>query len=137
MTEVIIPNVILSSNPYEGCTSVVKVTWNAPTFYNWFPSVHELYIGKETNRIDSYALYEFTTLETVVVDTANTVFDSRDGCNALIKTTNNELIRGCNTTVIPESVTRIADNAFSGCTELAEITLPAGLTAIGRKTFSG
>ena len=137
LTEVIIPNMISSNNPYEGCTSVVKVTWNAPTFYNWFPSVHELYIGKEMNSIGNGALSGFPSVETIVVDTANTVFDSRGGCNALIKTTNNELIRGCNTTVIPESVTRIAENAFSGCTELTEITLPAGLTAIGSKAFSG
>ena len=137
LTEVTTPNMIAGNNPYEGCTSVVKVTWNAPTLLNWFPSARELYIGKGVSSIGNGALSGNTALETIVVDTANAVYDSRGGCNAIIRTAGNELVRGCNTTVIPESVTRIADNAFSGCTELAAITLPAGLKGIGSKAFSG
>jgi hypothetical protein len=38
--------------------------------------------------------------------------------------------------IVPEEVTHIDDFAFSGCTGLTHITLPAGLTAIGNYAFS-
>ena len=37
--------------------------------------------------------------------------------------------------MIPESVTRIGDNAFLSCESLTEIDLPGGVTTIGRNAF--
>ena len=39
-------------------------------------------------------------LSSITVDNSNTVYDSRDNCNAIIKKTTNELIIGCKGTVI-------------------------------------
>ena len=38
--------------------------------------------------------------------------------------------------VIPEGVTEIGENAFSGCTALTSVTLPEGVTSIGSSEFS-
>lgn len=38
---------------------------------------------------------------------------------------------------IPDTVTSIADNAFSGYTGLTEVTIPSSVTSIGNKAFSG
>lgn len=38
---------------------------------------------------------------------------------------------------VPETVTTIAEGAFSGCKTLLEVTLPEGLTEIGTDTFAG
>ena len=59
----------------------------------------------------------------IVVANGNPVYDSREGCNAIIKTTTNTLIKGCKTTVIPNSVTKIDSRAFRGCTSLENITI--------------
>ena len=37
--------------------------------------------------------------------------------------------------VIPEGVTKIANNAFTACTKLKSVTIPEGVTSIGRMAF--
>jgi len=72
----------------------------------------------------------------ITVDSNNTVYDSRNNCNAIIKTSTNELIQGCKNTVIPNSVTSIGEEAFYNCSGLTSINLPDGLTSIGKWAFA-
>ena len=74
-------------------------------------------------------------LDTIVVADENTVYDSRNDCNAIIETKTNTLIAGCATTTIPKNITRIEDNAFYGYTDLISITIPDGVTSIGDWSF--
>ena len=76
-------------------------------------------------------------VKAMVVDENNTTFDSRESCNAIIRTADNTLLYGCQNTVIPESVTAIAQYAFEGHSNLKTIAIPAGVTAIGSAAFSG
>ncbi len=39
--------------------------------------------------------------------------------------------------VIPDGVTEIGKDAFSGCTGLTSVTIPDSVTAIGKSAFSG
>lgn len=78
-----------------------------------------------------------TNLTSISVAGGNTVYDSRNGCNAIIETASNTLILGCSTTVIPENVTSIGARAFQGCSNLTSITLPDGVTSIGNHAFYG
>lgn len=48
------------------------------------------------------------TCRTPAVEEGNHVYDSRESCNAIIKTSTNVLIRGCKTTIIHNSVTKTA-----------------------------
>lgn len=73
-------------------------------------------------------------LKRITVDKENTVYDSRDNCNAIINTRYNELVIGCETTVIPSSVTSIDWVAFRYC-NLTSITIPSSVTSIGRRAF--
>ena len=75
-------------------------------------------------------------LESIVVDKNNRYFDSRDNCNAIIKTSSNVLLSGCKNTIIPNTVTSIGKYAFSGCTGLSSITIPDNVTSIGEMTFA-
>lgn len=75
-------------------------------------------------------------LTSIVVDERNPVYDSRNRCNALIKTATNTLITGCVNTIIPGTVTSLADNAFEGCVLLKQITIPSSVKRIGRAAFS-
>ncbi len=72
----------------------------------------------------------------VVVDSGNPEYDSRENCNAIIKTSSNELVTGCKNTVIPNSVTSIGSSAFGGCTGLTLLAIPTSLTTIGNSAFS-
>lgn len=69
-------------------------------------------------------------LTNIAVDEGNRYYDSREGCNAIIKKADNKLIASCKNTVIPESVKALGDNAFF-YTTVKKLDLPAGLTSMG------
>ncbi len=73
------------------------------------------------------------TVDTIVVSSENTAYDSRNDCNALIETDTNTLLLGCKTTVIPEDVTSIGNFAF--CDGPTTITVPKGVSYIGPNAF--
>ena len=77
------------------------------------------------------------SLSSITVESGNTIYDSRNNCNAIIKTASNTLITGCKNTVIPNSVTSIGSSAFSGCSALTSITIPESVTSIGEYAFKG
>lgn len=74
-------------------------------------------------------------LTSIVVESGNAQYDSRNNCNAIIETKTNELIQGCVSTVIPNSITSIGDNAFNGCTRLSSIVIPESVTSIDSGAF--
>ena len=76
-----------------------------------------------------------SNLTSIVVEKENTLFDSRDNCNAIINTETNELIAGCKNTIIPSTVASIGVNAFAECSGLTNITIPNSVTSIGGGSF--
>ena len=69
-------------------------------------------------------------LTNITVEPGNMEYDSRDNCNAIIKTATNTLLSGCQTTIIPRSVTCILTYAFDGCNNLTSIFIPNTVTSI-------
>lgn len=94
-------------------------------------------IPKSVTRIGDLAFVRCTSLESIVVADDNPAYDSRKGCNAIIETETNTLIAGCDTTIIPESVTKIGRSAFNSLTSLESVVIPEGVTEIGRCAFWG
>ena len=93
-------------------------------------------IPKSVGHIEYNIFASCPNLSSIYVDSDNTVYDSRDNCNAIIETTSNTLIAGCKNTVIPNSVTSMV-NAFEGCTGLTSIDIPNSVTNIGMHAFWG
>ena len=90
------------------------------------------------NSVTSIGYYPFarcSNLTSVVVEDGNEVYDSRNNCNAIIETAINELIAGCPTTVIPNSVTSIGYMAFLQCSGLTSIDIPNSVTSISNQAF--
>lgn len=73
-------------------------------------------------------------LTSIVVSPENTTFDSRDNCNAIIRSASNELVSGCSNT-IPNTVTAIGNYAFSYCDSLASVEIPPSVVSIGSHAF--
>ena len=78
-----------------------------------------------------------TQLASIKVAEGNPVYDSREDCNAIINTKQNELVAGCRSTVIPSTVTTIGVAAFCDCTGLTELVIPDSVTAIRGSAFRG
>ena len=88
-------------------------------------------------------------LESINVEYGNTVFDSRNNCNAVIEknvTVYNEnmgkvnvarLRAGCKNSIIPNDVEYIGHSAFKNCTDLKSILLPKNIIAIEDSAFYG
>ena len=135
------------SDEYSGSVVIpASVTYNGTTYpvtsigdYAFYgcSSLTSVYIRNSVTTIGGYAFYNCRGLTSLKVESGNTVYDSRNNCNAIIETASNTLIAGCKTTIIPNSVTSIGYNAFSGCTGLANIDIPNSVTTIGGYAFSG
>ena len=74
-------------------------------------------------------------LESIVVDEYNPWYDSRENCNAIIKTGTNTLIAGCKNTLIPVSVTAIGRCAFDQNSNLESIEIPNSVTLVDTLAF--
>lgn len=111
----------IGENAFDGCKAIEKI----------FIPASVTAIGR---RVFSYFDAE-DVRESIVVDPANKVYDSRNNCNAIIETATNTLIVGCSKTVIPDSVTAIGEYAFCGSSKLKQITLPDGVNSLGDSAF--
>ena len=94
-------------------------------------------IGSSVNSIGTCAFAHCLELEQITVNVGNSVYDSRESCNAIIETASNTLIAGCKNTVIPNSVVSIGRNAFFYCSSLTSISIPSSVTSIGTDVFNG
>lgn len=92
-------------------------------------------IGSSIEEISSHGFWGCGFVESIKVDKANHIYDSRNGCNAIIESATNTLIRGCRLTIIPDDIKTIGANAFSHVFDLTEINIPDGVEFIGREAF--
>lgn len=97
-------------------------------------SIKEIFIPESVGIIAS----DFgPSLERIIVSDRNRQLDSRDNCNAIIETSTNFLILGCASTNIPDSVVCIRGGAFAYCEKLKSVMIPHSIVRIGECAFSG
>ena len=106
------------------------------------PKLKSLTIPENVRDLQNFSFRGLPSLESLVVDEKNEFFDSREGCNAIIKTHSNALYVGCKNTVIPDGVKAIANGAFITCfggreIEPFEITVPKSVEVIDHQAFAG
>ena len=143
LTQVSIPNSVteIGEGAFSGCTDITSV--NIPNnvisigerAFSGCTSLTSIDIPASVTSIGENAFDTSKSLNSISVASGNTVYDSRDNCNALIETQTNTLVRGCQNTTIPNSVTSIREKAFSDCTGLTIINIPASVTSIGDAAF--
>lgn len=76
-----------------------------------------------------------TPLSTIVVDSDNQTFDSRNNCNGVMNSSDNTLELAGLQTVIPQETTKIGNLAYAGRIGLTSITLPSNVTEVDVQAF--
>ena len=100
-------------------------------------SLKSILIPKSVTTLGSAVFDGTRDMTSMVVASGNPVYDSRNNCNAIIETATNTLVEGCNTTVIPNTVTSIGLLAFSYRYTLSNLTIPNSVTSIDNQAFIG
>lgn len=101
-------------------------------------SMDSIEIPQSVTKIGQHAfsgVSRYRVISAIAVAEGNPVYDSRKNCNAIIETATNTLLQGGNTTIIPDTVTKISSNAFMGCEKLFYIHIPDSVTEIGACAF--
>ena len=104
--------------------------------FQYCPNLKEIYIGKDVNDFTSADPFAFSNrLSVITVDPENTTYKSQNNC--LLTKDGKTLVAGCKTSVIPDTVEVIGENAFCNIQSLSQITIPDSVTTIKDCAFSG
>lgn len=108
----------IEGGAFYGCTSLSSVV-----------------IPASVSHVGNMVFVDCSSLSSITVDSNNEVYDSRDSCNAIIETATNTLLYGCQSTSVPDGITRINDDAFNGHSQLTAISLSNSVESIGGEAF--
>ena len=144
LTSVTIPNSVkgIGDKAFYGCSALTSVTIpNSVTVIGEgaFSGCNALTAINIPGSVESIGMGAFSScnaLSSIIVDKDNAVYDSRNGCNAIVMIANNMLVAGCKGTIIPNTVTGIGACAFYGCQSLTSITIPNSVRTIGLNAFA-
>ena len=145
LTDIVLPDStdFIYTYAFQGCNNLKTVSCSETLrgYYDYCfancSSLDSLYIPSNVNNISSKAFVNVPNLQKIVVSDDNSTFDSRDNCNAIIRTATNTLIVGSSETIIPLSVKSIDSYAFYGNSRLVNILIADAVESIGAEAFCG
>lgn len=114
-------------------SSIYKISSYAFDFAKQLKIIH---IPDNITEISNTAFENCCNIEKISVSNTNKVYDSRNNCNAIIETKTNTLLLGCKNTIIPKTIKRIGEYAFSNTKGLNKIAIPEKVEIIDKCAFS-
>ena len=99
------------------------------------PNLTELNVPASVTWVNIEALRACNNMAKITVAGGNTVYNSANGCNAIVETATKTLVAGCKTTVVPSDTKMIGDYAFAEHDGIETMILPATVDTIGKQAF--
>ena len=120
LTSITIPNSVTSigDRVFGFCSSLTSIT-----------------IPENVTSIVSGTFQGCSSIVSIVVDNNNTMYDSRNNCNAIIETATNTLIASSLNTIIPNTVEKIGICAFYG-SSIISLDISNSVTSLGDWAFA-
>ena len=145
LTSITMPNMLMGigREAFSGCSGLTSVTIPTPVrsigsrCFEYCSGLTSITIPDFVTWLEDSIFYGCSGLTSIIVEEGNSIYDSRNNCNAIIEKESNTLIYGCKNTIIPNSVANIRSGAFYDCSSLTSITIPNSVTSIGSRAFSG
>lgn len=133
----------IGANAFSGCVALRHISLpqslleiETGAFLNC-NNLRRIYIPQNVLQIEEGSLFGgCLSLDSIIVDSRNKQYDSRNGCNAIVETATAKLIAGCQNTNIIEGIKEIGTSAFGNAT-LQRISIPASVTKIHAGAFWG
>ena len=145
LTSITLPNTLtlIGGEAFYGCSGLTSISLPNSVItiesgaFSRCSNLRTVIIPSSVKSIYRNVFMNCPAITSISVAEGNTVYDSREGCNAIINKEENMIVTGCMNTIIPNSVTSIGPGAFAGCTGLTSIDFPSGLSVINFSAFSG
>ena len=124
---------------FQSCSGIASITLpNTVTtiFHEAFSdcsSLTSLYIPASLTTVYASVFTLEPSMESITVDENNPRFYSEN--NAIITRDDSTLFVGCKTTVIPDYIVAIGENAFNGCGDGGDLVIPNSVRTIGDYAF--
>ena len=127
----------IRSSAFHGCTGLTSIHLPAGLIsignvaFGQCTGLTNITIPASVSNIEYQSFYGCSSLTSINVEEGNTEYDSRNNCNAIIKTSDGTLVKGCESTFIPQGVKTIGSYAFYSCAGLSAIDIPSSVSTIG------
>ena len=131
----------ISVQTFSECSSLENITIPSSVTtiesgaFDYCSSLKSIDIPSSVTEIESQIFEDCNNLESICVAEDNKVYDSRENCNALIRSADNTLQEGCKNTKIPSSVVTIGERAFFNNSGITAIEVPVGVKIIKKEAF--
>lgn len=119
--DVVFPNTVnsIGQNAFWGCSRIKRIV-----------------IPSSVTEIGNRVFANCKRLVSIVVSQENPIYDSRNGCNAVVRSNSSTLVQGCNHTVLDKTIETIGQYAFHGCNRISSIVIPDSVSVIEAEAFS-
>jgi hypothetical protein len=135
---------IIEVSAFSGCASLTNITLpnSLQTIrqlaFRYCTGLTSIALPASLTQVGYWAFQGCTNLQAFIVDPANRALSSVDG---MILDEAQSTLKLCpegkpGRAVLPDSVTLIAESAFSRCTKLASAAIPPGVTSIPNSAFN-
>ena len=131
----------IGANAFAFCSGMTSLTLGDWVYtignyaFKGCDNLREIHIGKNVSNLTNAFSSTLNYLDEITVSAQNTSYSGAGNC--LIDRSDNALILGTNSTVIPNTVEYITAYAFNGRTNLSTINIPASVTRIYGNAFDG